>query len=320
MLEGQNVEHSESHDDSTEGTVEHGHAAHESHLSKEALIAHAQDGTSFHFPRFLGDHGHVEIKQLPFVELDAGHEQHNALTLQPLDFKITKFMVIEVIAAIIIVAIFVRLGKQIRSGGPPKGKFWNFFEVILVYIRDEVARPAIGKKDANAYMPFLWTIFFFVLGCNLMGMIPWMGSPTGALAVTGVLALTTFGVVLASGISRLGMGGFLKAQVPHMELPFFIAIVLVPMIFVIEIFGLVVKHFVLAVRLLANMFAGHVVLAVMLAFIAEVAGTSLFWFVTPASMGAATALSLLEVFVAFLQAYIFTFLSALFIGSAIHPH
>jgi len=154
----------------------------------------------------------------------------------------------------------------------------------------------------------------------LMGMIPWMGSPTGALATTGALAMVTFLVVIVSGMIKLGPAGFWKAQVPHMDLPGPLKYLLIPMIFAIEVFGLMVKHGVLAVRLLANMMAGHVVLAVVVAFIAA-SFQSMWWYaVAPASVFGATALSMLELFVAFLQAYIFTFLSALFIGMAVHPH
>ena len=118
----------------------------------------------------------------------------------------------------------------------------------------------------------------------------------------------------------MGFVGFFKSQVPHMDLPLPLAILLVPMIFAIEMMGLVIKHFVLAVRLLANMMAGHLVLTVIVAFIAASYGSVAWWGVMPASVLGATALSMLELFVAFLQAYIFTFLSALFIGSAVHPH
>jgi F-type H+-transporting ATPase subunit a len=200
---------------------------------------------------------------------------------------------------------------------------------MLLYFRDNVARPCIGGHDADRFVPFLWTVFFFVLGCNLFGMIPWMGSPTGALATTAALALVTFLTVIGSGMKKLGPAGFWKAQVPHMDLSLNIAginfepllkVVLLPMIFVIEVLGLVIKHGVLAVRLLANMMAGHVVLAVIIAFIGASAQSLLWWVVAPASVLGATALSMLELFVAFLQAYIFTFLSALFIGMAVHPH
>ena len=123
-------------------------------------------------------------------------------------------------------------------------------------------------------------------------------------------------------MKELGVVGFWKAQVPHMDLPGPIAVALIPLIFVIEILGLFIKHGVLAVRLLANMMAGHVVLAVIVAFIGATAsaGAVIWGGVTLTSVLGATAISMLELFVAFLQAYIFTFLSALFIGAAVHPH
>jgi F-type H+-transporting ATPase subunit a len=298
-------------------------------LDPQELFGHVEDATFFHVPRAIapeGSHGHINIPQpfqleVPLVEMNTGNELIDN-TIQPLDLKITKFMVLETVIAIVLCIFFVGLAKRLKGGASVKGRWWNLLEVFLLFIRDQVARPCIGKHDGDRFVPFLWTIFLFVLGCNLMGMIPWMGSPTGALATTGALALTTFLVVVGAGSAKLGFIGFWKAQVPHMDLPGPIAVVLIPLIFVIEIMGLLIKHCVLAVRLLANMMAGHVVLAVILAFIGAsyAAGTAIWGGVTIASVTGATALSMLELFVAFLQAYIFTFLSALFIGAAVHPH
>jgi F-type H+-transporting ATPase subunit a len=163
-------------------------------------------------------------------------------------------------------------------------------------------------------------MFFFILFCNLLGMLPWAGSPTGSLSVTAALAVLTFLTVIGSGMAKLGPVRFWMSMVPPMDVPGPLKIVLIPFMFVIEFFGLLIKHFVLAVRLLANMFAGHLVLAVIVAFIADVAHLYIWYAVTPASIFGAVALSLLELFVAFLQAYIFVFLSALFVGMAVHPH
>ena len=163
-------------------------------------------------------------------------------------------------------------------------------------------------------------MFFFILTLNLLGAIPYLGSATGSLAVTGVLALVTFGVVAGSGIQKMGFAGFLKAQIPSMDLPPAMKMVLVPLMFVIEIFGLFVKHAVLAIRLFANMFAGHLVLAIFVGFIGVLAGTLLFYPLTPVVVLGTIAFSAMELFVAFLQAYVFTFLAALFIGSAQHAH
>ncbi len=298
-------------------------------LDPNELFGHVEDATFFHVPRFLapeGSHGHVHLPQPfqldePLIEMNTGNELIDN-TIQPLDLMITKFMVLELAVAIIIAVCFIGLAKSLKGGTSARGRLWNILEVFLLFIRDEVARPCIGKHDADRFMPFLWTIFLFVLGCNLIGMVPWMGSPTGALAVTGALAMVTFCVVVGSGMAKLGVVGFWKAQVPHMDLPGPVAVLLIPMIFVIEVVGLFIKHGVLAIRLLANMMAGHVVLAVIVGFIgaSAAAGAGIWGSVTLASVLGATALSLLELFVAFLQAYIFTFLSALFIGAAVHPH
>jgi F-type H+-transporting ATPase subunit a len=242
-------------------------------------------------------------------------------SIEPLDFKLTKFMVLELVVALVMCVFFIGLAAKMKRGGPPRGRLWNMLEAFLVYFRDNVTRPAIGGHDADRFVPLVWTVFFFVLGCNLMGMIPWMGSPTGALAATGALAFTMFVIVVGSGMLKLGAVGFWKAQVPHMDLPKPIAIFLVPLIFMIEVMGLMIKHLVLAIRLWANMTGGHLVLAVLLAFIAVTASSLVLWFpVTLMSMFGATAASLLELLVAFIQAYIFAFLTALFIGLAVHPH
>lgn len=187
---------------------------------------------------------------------------------------------------------------------------------------------------ANKFVPLLWTVFFFVLGCNLMGMVPWAGSPTAAFSVTLAMACVAFVTTVLAGTMQFGFTGFLMNQIPSMELPWYMAIVIKPMILVIELLGLCIKHGVLAVRLLANMVAGHLVLIAIMgfAFSAEAAltfaapGADWKWgyigwgLVAALSIGASAALSCLELFVAFLQAYIFTFLTALFIGAAIHKH
>jgi F-type H+-transporting ATPase subunit a len=287
------------------------------------LIGHVKDADYFEVSKTLVPGGKVTIPQ-PFahakgIELKTGFAPLDE-RIEPLDGHVTKFMVLEVVAAFLVAVIFIRLAHRCSSGAAPRGRLWNLFEAMLVFIRDEVARPAIGKHDADKFLPFLLTVFFFILACNLLGLIPWLGSPTGALATTGAMAFCTLIAVVGSGMAKLGPVHFWAAQVPHMDLPLPLAILLKPMIFFIEILGMCIKHFILAMRLLANMMAGHLVLAVIVGFIAASAGHLAWWGVMPASVFGATALSLLELFVAFLQAYIFTFLSALFIGMAVHPH
>jgi len=202
-----------------------------------------------------------------------------------------------------------------------RGKFTNMIEAMLLFIRDDVARPAIGGHGADRFLPYLWTVFFFVLFNNLLGMIPGGASATGNINVTAALALLTLATVLLAGIRELGFVGYWIGIVPHLDVPAILKPFLWGLMFFIEVMGLLIKHIVLAVRLFANMFAGHVVLAVILGFILMASSSWLtLGIVAPASVAGVICLSLLELFVAFLQAYIFTFLSALFIGMAVHPH
>ncbi len=233
-------------------------------------------------------------------------------------------MIIEVVVAVILAALFIRLAQRLKAGGVPRGRMLHMLEGILLYIRDDVAIPAIGHHDADKFVPLLWTMFFFILGCNLFGLVPWAGAPTGAFAVTLCLAAITFLTVLIGGMIKFGPIGFWLNQVPHMDLPWYMS-PLKLMIWVIEVVGLLIRHAILAVRLLANMVAGHLVLlAIMgMAFSIEAVthATTFHWAITAGiSILGSTLFCILELFVALLQAYVFTFLSALFIGAAVHRH
>jgi F-type H+-transporting ATPase subunit a len=233
---------------------------------------------------------------------------------------LTKFMVLELVAAVLIAVIFIALARRVANGELPRGRFWNMMEMMVLFIRDQVVRPAIGHHDADRFLPFVLTLFFFILFCNLMGMLPWLGSPTASFATTSALAIVAFFAVVGAGMNKYGAIKFWTGLCPPMEMPSVLKIFLVPMILGIEIFGLFIKHTILAVRLLANMFAGHLVLIVIVGFVADFAGAMLWYGVMPASVLGGTALSILELFVAFLQAYIFAFLTAIFIGMAVHQH
>jgi F-type H+-transporting ATPase subunit a len=263
--------------------------------------------------------------------------------------------VIELLIAAILILIFTRLAPKIASGRAPKGYVWNMFEASLVFIRDGIARPAIDshdehdhsahtphdqsqeehgvghihgkvhKHDGDKFLPILWTMFFFILFCNLFGLLPWLGAPTGSFSVTLALAGMTFATTVGAGMFRFGFFGFFKNQVPNMDLALPVKILMFFVIFPIEIMGLCIKHAILAVRLLANMVAGHLVVLAVMGLIVksadaggEVFGT--YGVVTLISVLGSTAFYCLELFVAFLQAYVFTFLSALFIGAATHQH
>ncbi|MHB1033688.1 MAG: F0F1 ATP synthase subunit A [Pirellulales bacterium] len=305
-----------------------------------SAILHIKDGYYFEVPKafwrygsldevppFLRDaHPQADLKDFqkaldgkilipqPFGTLKNLHDKESG-------FCISKFMVLELVVALVLTVVFVGLARKLSTGSAPRGRLWNLFESMLLFIRNEVARPAIGKHDADRFVPLLWTLFFFILGCNLLGLVPWTGTPTGAFGVTFGLAAVTFLTVLGAGIAQFGPVGFWLNQVPQMDLPWYLQ-PLKLLIFAIEVLGLCIKHAVLSVRLLANMVAGHVVLLGLLGMIikAAVSGTGTWATVTVISVVGSTLFSFLELFVAFLQAYIFTFLSALFIGAAVHHH
>ena len=309
--------------------------------------------------------GKILIPQ-PFGTLDSLYEKKSG-------FCISKYMLLEVLLAGVLFLIFTRLAKRLQSGAAPQGAYTNLFEAMILFVRDQIARPAIDSHDhgdhghddhghghahggshedshgghhdghgspalagaggpavalhrevhdGDRFVPLLLTLFFFVLGCNLLGMVPWAGSPTASFSVTLALAGVTMLTVIVSGMLKFGFLGFFANQVPSMDLPLPLAILLKPMIFAIEMLGLCIKHLILAVRLLANMVAGHLVLLGIMGLISAAATYSMgLWAtVTGISVVSCTLFSVLELFVAFLQAYIFTFLSALFIGAAVHQH
>jgi F-type H+-transporting ATPase subunit a len=281
-------------------------------------------------------------------------------------FQITKFMVLELIAAGLILAIYLPIARRARDGTLPRGWFWNAFESLLTFIRKDVVRPTLGEHHAEKFVPFFWTLFLFILFNNLLGRFPFLGSPTASIWVTGGLAVCAFAMLHGPAMFDKGFFGYFRSHWPHIEIvPFpgrpaghgghghghshgdevhasapaepvawhrwltwgagaLFGLVLSVMIFTIEMAGTIIKSGVLAVRLFANMFAGHMVLATILLFIyqaGKAAGgvTPLWSVITLGSVLGVVALSLLEIFVAFLQAYIFTFLTALFMGMGLHP-
>ena len=273
---------------------------------------HVKDSPSIHLTDTLFGGLHID---LPALNLFGYH------------FQITKFMVLELLAAGLAIAIFVPLCRRAGRGELPKGPFWNAFESLLTFIREEVAKPNLGGHAADHYLPFLWTLFVFILFMNLLGMFPFLGSPTASIWVTAALAVCSFVMMHGAPIAEHGVVHYLKSTWPHIELGenlfakafgWFLSAA----IWTIEMFGTVIKGFVLAVRLFANMYAGHMVLASLLLFIVIVghSGLNLLWgVVTVSSVLGVVALSLLELFVAFLQAYVFVFLTSLFMGMALHP-
>lgn len=211
-----------------------------------------------------------------------------------------------------------------RAQGIVPSGFRNFIEALCQYIREDMARPAMGKHT-DRFMPFIWTLFFLILTANLLGMIPlgsflgmahpalshMQGTATGNLSITAALALIAFFVIHIGGMRAKG-GRYFSFLLGHAP------VALAPLMVPLEIIGALVKPFALAVRLFANMVAGHVVLAVIMGFGAyglAKGGAALG--ITGASILGAIFISLLELLVACLQAYIFTYLTILFIGMAV---
>ena len=230
----------------------------------------------------------------------------------PLDFSITKAVAGLFGAAAIGLLLFLSLARSYKKTGisHPKG-IQSFLEPIILFVRDDIAIANIGKHKYEKYMPYLLTVFFFILINNLMGLIPFPppfgANVTGNIAVTFVLALFTFLITQFSGNRNYWRHIFATPGVPFWLLP-----VMIP----VEIIGIVSKPFALMIRLFANITAGHIIVLslVCLIFIFKSLG------VAPVSILFVIFMDCLELLVAFLQAYVFTLLSALFISLAVQDH
>lgn len=196
-----------------------------------------------------------------------------------------------------------------RKGLVPASRFGHAIEAVVLYLRDEVVVPNLGRKDAMKWMPFFLTLFFFILSLNLVALVPGFASPTGNINFTAALAILVFVVYNIAGMVKNGPVHYFTNLVPK-GIPFYVVILMFP----IEVLGLLTKAFALAIRLFANMTAGHIIIFSLLGLIA-VFETFL---LVPVFLGFTLFIYLIEVMVAFLQAYIFTLLASLFVGMAIH--
>ncbi len=223
------------------------------------------------------------------------------------DISITKHVVFMWLAAVILLTVLTIVSRSYKKSLVPKGVS-NFMEILIVFVRDEIARPTIGK-GFEKFVPYLLTTFFFILTCNFIGLFPYTATSTSNISVTATLAIISFGVIQGGGMRKNGLFGYFKGLLPH-GVPAW----LLPIMFVVEILGLFTKPFALAIRLFANMTAGHIVILALLGLIFILRT----YFVAPVSVSFALFIYLLEVLVAVIQAYIFTMLSSLFIGMAVH--
>jgi F-type H+-transporting ATPase subunit a len=241
-----------------------------------------------------------------------------------INFTPTKHVVFLILAALLVFLTMWLAGRSLKRqkahANAPKG-FANAIEALVFFVRNDIAIANIGHDGAK-FAPFIMTLFFLILYCNLLGLLPWGASPTGNLAVTAALAIAVFLVVEIAGFLKLGPKGYLGTifvHIPGLKGPGSIAMSL--FMAPLEILGKLIKPFALAVRLFGNMTAGHFVILSLFGIIflfGNLAGWNY-------GIGIATALlalgiMLLELFVAFLQAYVFALLSAVFIGMMQHEH
>jgi F-type H+-transporting ATPase subunit a len=253
------------------------------------ILHHVMDGKEIELP-FIG---YVHTPQLP--------------VLFGIDLTPTKHVIFMWIAAILVLITFATVAKRYKTSIVPKG-IANFFEVFIIFVRDEIAQPTLGK-GYERFVPYLLTLFFFVLFGNFLGLIPFAATFTSNIAVTATLAILSFLMIQLGGIRQNGFFGYFKGLVPH-GIPLW----LMPLMIPVEILGLFTKPFALAIRLFANMIAGHTVILALLGLIFFM-GTI---FIAPVSVAFAVFIYLLEILVALIQAYIFTMLTSLFIGMAVH--
>src|SRR5881296_590960 len=230
-----------------------------------------------------------------------------------IDLSPTRHVVFLVLAALLVGLVFVYTSRAVArahaQGRPPRG-FPAAMEAMALYIRQEVILPNVGPHG-EGYVNYLLTVFFFILTCNLLGLLPWSATPTSNIAVTGAMAALSLVVIEISGMRALGLKGYLGTIffLPH-GLPTALKPVMLIIMTPIEIIGKLAKPFALAVRLFANMTAGHVVVLALI-------GLTFFfqsYLVGVAASVMAMLIMVLELFVAFLQAFVFTLLTSVFIG------
>ena len=253
------------------------------------ILHHIMDGRELDFePLFT-----IHIPQFPLIF--------------GIDLTPTKHIVFMWVTALSVLILFTFIARKYRKSLIPD-RIANLFEVLILFVRNDIAKSTIGK-GFERYVPYLLTLFFFILLGNFLGLLPWSATFTSNIGMTATLAICTFFMTQFSGIRSNGFFGYIKGLMPPG-----IPIPLLPLMAIVELLGLFTKPFALAIRLFANMVAGHTVILGMIGLIFFM-GTIL---VAPVSIIFVVFIYLLEILVALIQAYIFTILTSLFIGMAVH--
>jgi F-type H+-transporting ATPase subunit a len=269
------------------------------------ITPHISDGHAIDLPSFsMKDNFTKEVELPRWAPVHIG-----PLTL---DLSITKHVVMIMVAAFLcLVTLLIAARSQARSaatGKPPRG-FANAIEAMVLYIRNEVILPNVGHHG-EAFVPFCLTLFFFILFMNLLGLFPYGATATSNISVTATLAILSFLVIEIAGMRALGFG-YIKTIVywPH-DMGFWIKAPITLIMTPVELIGKFTKPLALAIRLFANMIAGHVVVLALISIIFTFGS----WLIMPAPVLATTGIMMLEIFVAFLQAFVFCLLVSVFIG------
>lgn len=334
---------------------EHGESQHEEEVHKEGMehedekatkfdaneviFGHVMDAHEFHFFSYEGSDGqeHHATIPLPVIlyspqkglssfmssKFHHGHEEVDGYRLvgnkivpvdpgvEVYDFSLTRNVVQMMIALALLLVIMLSVAKRYKEGQgvktAPKG-LQNAVEPVITFIRDEVAKPNIGHKYQK-FLPFLLTVFFFILINNLFGLIPGSANVTGNIAFTAVLGVIAFLIISFNGNKHYW------GHIVNPPVPFGIKFIMVP----VEILSIFTKPFALIIRLFANMLAGHIIIIclISLIFIFGAMSKGIGWGFSPISIAFAVFIYLIEILVAFIQAFIFTNLTAVFVGQAV---
>jgi F-type H+-transporting ATPase subunit a len=271
--------------------------------SQDIITPHITDSHHLEYPCFKPGYA---------CELELPHWAPIHIGPLTLDISPTKHVVMLFIAATLCLVTLLLAARAHRrqhaAAGKPKG-FANGIEALVLYIRQEVILPNVGHHG-EAYVPYLLSLFFFILFANLLGLVPYGSTATGNISVTAVLATCTFFVIEFAGIKSLGKGYIKTVVYWPSDQPFIMNLMLTPIMTPIEFAGKFIKPIALAIRLFANMTAGHIVILALIGLIFTFGSYAL----APLPLVMAIAIMVLEVFIAFLQAYVFALLSSVFIG------
>jgi F-type H+-transporting ATPase subunit a len=267
----------------------------------------SEQGESFNFGELLEHVEDSRIVELPGTHIELPTFKPLQLGSLTIDLSPTKHVFFLLVAAIILVIVAIMTARKYKQSLIPHG-FANMMEIIVLFIRDDIVIPSMGQYGIK-YLPFLLTTFFFILLMNLAGLIPYGATPTGNIAVTAGLAIIAFIMIQVSSIRKDGIVHYLAHLTGGVHWALW------PIMVPVEILSMFTKPFALCMRLFANMTGGHIVILSLIGLI--------FLFksiiIVPVSVTFALAIYMLELFVAFLQAYVFTMLTALFMGLGMEP-